>query len=286
MRHVNYYAEPKPASTVFKGENNAEFTLLLYKKFADFLIFDDDPEKNSVVCYPALLIGSRPGEPARYEFTVISYCKENIVRFHRPSCGLDYSYSEPIDPLLMHYCLRLINGDHCGIIHPADSWEVEQWADAGDKISVINCIESVVIAAGRMLYPTFQELDWHMRCTDSLFSIFTRTVDSESNKNCPLLIKKTDLRLMLEKIIAAKHRKSKRPSLSVKLRRSIMERDGYRCLDCGRNPRVDPSCILHVDHRIAVANGGSNDPSNLQTLCDWCNLGKKTDTDWKLAKKR
>jgi 5-methylcytosine-specific restriction protein A len=72
----------------------------------------------------------------------------------------------------------------------------------------------------------------------------------------------------------------------VRLRRKILERDGYKCVDCGRSPRNDPSCVLHVDHRIAVACGGSDHPSNLQTLCDWCNLGKKTDPDWKFGIER
>jgi len=32
----------------------------------------------------------------------------------------------------------------------------------------------------------------------------------------------------------------------------------------------------HVDHVIALANGGSNDKSNLQLLCAYCNLSKGT----------
>jgi len=80
------------------------------------------------------------------------------------------------------------------------------------------------------------------------------------------------------------HQNPNKRKTSVRLRRKILERDGYKCLDCGRSPRNDPSCVLHVDHRIAFACGGNDHPNNLQTLCDWCNLGKKTDPDWKLAK--
>jgi hypothetical protein len=69
-----------------------------------------------------------------------------------------------------------------------------------------------------------------------------------------------------------------------KLRRQILERDNYQCLDCGRSPRNDAACVLHVDHRIPLAKGGTNDPDNLQTLCDDCNIGKGVDLDWKLKR--
>jgi hypothetical protein len=75
--------------------------------------------------------------------------------------------------------------------------------------------------------------------------------------------------------------KAKR-KVSAKLRRQILERDNYQCLDCGRSPRNDSTCVLHVDHRIPLAKGGTNNPENLQTLCDDCNIGKGVDIDWKL----
>jgi len=67
-----------------------------------------------------------------------------------------------------------------------------------------------------------------------------------------------------------------------KLRRQILERDNYQCLDCGKSPRNDAACVLHVDHRIPLAKGGTNNPDNLQTLCADCNIGKGVDFDWKL----
>lgn len=48
----------------------------------------------------------------------------------------------------------------------------------------------------------------------------------------------------------------------------IFARDGYRCRFCGaRFP-------LEVDHEIAIVRGGTNDESNLQTLCRPCNRRK------------
>lgn len=64
----------------------------------------------------------------------------------------------------------------------------------------------------------------------------------------------------------------KRKPIPPKLRYSILERDGFRCQACGI--AAADGAVLHVDHRTAVANGGTNDPSNLQALCVDCNLGK------------
>lgn len=52
------------------------------------------------------------------------------------------------------------------------------------------------------------------------------------------------------------------------LRAMIFSRDGYACVHCGAKSR------LSVDHVVAVANGGSNDLENLQTLCISCNSRK------------
>lgn len=52
------------------------------------------------------------------------------------------------------------------------------------------------------------------------------------------------------------------------LRPLILERDGYRCVLCGSGGP------LEVDHRTPLARGGSNDETNLQTLCRPCNRRK------------
>lgn len=62
-----------------------------------------------------------------------------------------------------------------------------------------------------------------------------------------------------------------RKPLSAKARFEVFKRDQFTCQYCGSHP---PGVILHVDHIIAVAGGGGNDPDNLVTSCDRCNLGK------------
>ena len=56
-----------------------------------------------------------------------------------------------------------------------------------------------------------------------------------------------------------------------RLRRRILERDGYRCRACGRPGR------LEVDHVQPLHQGGAAlDPTNLQALCGPCHVAKST----------
>jgi hypothetical protein len=65
--------------------------------------------------------------------------------------------------------------------------------------------------------------------------------------------------------------RKKREGISTKTRFDVFKRDGFVCQYCGAHP---PQVILHVDHIIAVAEGGANDMDNYTTSCDRCNLGK------------
>jgi len=60
-------------------------------------------------------------------------------------------------------------------------------------------------------------------------------------------------------------------SLRPKQRFEVFKRDRFTCLYCGR--RV-PEVILQVDHVVPVSAGGTDDPENLLTSCEECNLGK------------
>lgn len=65
----------------------------------------------------------------------------------------------------------------------------------------------------------------------------------------------------------------KRVTISKKTRFNIFARDSFSCQYCGRTP---PAVILHLDHVIPLAEGGTDDPDNLITACKECNLGKGT----------
>jgi len=63
-----------------------------------------------------------------------------------------------------------------------------------------------------------------------------------------------------------------RRPLSKKLRFEVLKRDGYVCQYCGHGA---PKVVLHIDHIVPVARGGSNDIENLVTACEACNSGKR-----------
>ena len=65
--------------------------------------------------------------------------------------------------------------------------------------------------------------------------------------------------------------KPKRRAISTKTRFEVFKRDGFKCQYCGATP---PGVLLHVDHILAVAAGGTNAMDNLVTACQPCNLGK------------
>ena len=68
--------------------------------------------------------------------------------------------------------------------------------------------------------------------------------------------------------------KSKRRKTNVPrgLRHEVFKRDNYACVECGASK--EEGTVLHIDHIIPVSKGGSDELSNLQTLCADCNLNK------------
>ena len=71
---------------------------------------------------------------------------------------------------------------------------------------------------------------------------------------------------------AKSHIQKERARLGDKLRYEIMERDGFKCVKCGKT--ANDGIKLHVDHIVPVSKGGRTIKNNLQTLCERCNLGK------------
>ena len=66
--------------------------------------------------------------------------------------------------------------------------------------------------------------------------------------------------------------KPKRRHIRSSHRYRVLERAGFSCQACGA--RANDGVKLHVDHIHPVSKGGTNDLSNLQCLCQACNLGK------------
>lgn len=67
-------------------------------------------------------------------------------------------------------------------------------------------------------------------------------------------------------------RRRERNLLTPKMRTDILRRDGSQCRMCGASAAT--GAVLHIDHIVPVSHGGLTVQTNLQTLCQSCNLGK------------
>jgi 5-methylcytosine-specific restriction endonuclease McrA len=65
--------------------------------------------------------------------------------------------------------------------------------------------------------------------------------------------------------------KSKR-TIPLGMRYKVLKRDNFKCVACGRT--VEDGIKLHIDHKIPYSLGGLTEFSNLQTLCNECNISK------------
>lgn len=59
--------------------------------------------------------------------------------------------------------------------------------------------------------------------------------------------------------------------VSKRTRFEVFKRDRFTCQYCGRTP---PQVVLHADHVVPQSAAGGDDPLNLVTSCEDCNLGK------------
>jgi hypothetical protein len=64
-------------------------------------------------------------------------------------------------------------------------------------------------------------------------------------------------------------------AVSKRTRFEVFKRDGFRCIYCGATP-VNGELVVkfHADHVEPKSKGGEDDPANLVTACQDCNLGK------------
>lgn len=70
--------------------------------------------------------------------------------------------------------------------------------------------------------------------------------------------------------------------VSERVRRKVLQDDNYTCQDCGwEHDDWNPSDPRHLEvhHREHVAEGGSNDPENLVTLCNICHDERHASVD-------
>lgn len=68
-------------------------------------------------------------------------------------------------------------------------------------------------------------------------------------------------------------KKSPRIKIPPEVRQYILNRDNHKCQHCSSTQK------LEIDHIIPLVQGGTNDLSNLQTLCLTCNRQKHSNND-------
>ena len=61
---------------------------------------------------------------------------------------------------------------------------------------------------------------------------------------------------------------TRREHIPKAVRDAVLKRDNYRCVKCGSTRN------LEIDHKVSLANGGTNHIDNLQTYCKDCNRRK------------
>lgn len=71
---------------------------------------------------------------------------------------------------------------------------------------------------------------------------------------------------------------------SKKLRMQVLNRDGRRCLICGRSPMYYVDVELHVHHAIPWGRGGITEEGNLISICKTCHDGLEPHEDYSLIK--
>ncbi|MDF5723260.1 MAG: HNH endonuclease [Rhizonema sp. PD37] len=71
---------------------------------------------------------------------------------------------------------------------------------------------------------------------------------------------------------------SKTPRIRIpqEVRKYVYQRDKYQCQSCGK---TNLETNLTIDHIIPLFHSGTNDLSNLQTLCFTCNQRKTHNID-------
>ena len=63
----------------------------------------------------------------------------------------------------------------------------------------------------------------------------------------------------------------KRRPIPLRLRFTVLQRDGFRCVHCGARP---DAADLQIDHVIPFSKGGADTEDNLVTSCAECNSGR------------
>lgn len=130
-------------------------------------------------------------------------------------------------------------------------------------------ISSVLIAGLRRGVTNYLISDFNPWLIDSGRVVF----DFDPNRTRETITDRSETedspRSLRERLIRAERKR-----VTKRVRYEVFQKHANRCVICGRS--ADDGVLLHVDHVVALANGGTSDADNLQVLCEDCNIGKGT----------
>jgi 5-methylcytosine-specific restriction enzyme A len=106
-----------------------------------------------------------------------------------------------------------------------------------------------------------QSSPWQKLVRGAIKELINEVNSSQPKKTKPKKTKR-------KKVIKTKKRSR---SIPTSVRVDVLKKDNCRCVFCGATAQETQ---LQIDHIIPFSKGGSNDLSNLQTLCRECNRGK------------
>jgi 5-methylcytosine-specific restriction endonuclease McrA len=66
--------------------------------------------------------------------------------------------------------------------------------------------------------------------------------------------------------------KNKRTIFTKSIRHEVFKKCNHKCIECGATKEIS---TLHIDHIVPISRNGTDELSNLQILCQDCNLAKK-----------
>lgn len=75
-------------------------------------------------------------------------------------------------------------------------------------------------------------------------------------------------------LLFGKGDRARRTAIPPSVRTRVLRAANSTCAFCGRSPANTRDLVMHLDHKVPVSEGGTNDESNLQVLCADCNVGK------------
>ena len=114
----------------------------------------------------------------------------------------------------------------------------------------------------------FEDIGFNLHLIGEPLNKFVEDLRQQKNLG-DINVKEIKLILLYNKPVKPKRRRTNIPR---GMRHEVFKRDNYTCVECGA--KKEEGATLHIDHKIPVSKGGTDELDNLQTLCSDCNLNK------------